>query len=95
VTASAGVATLPDHARRSAALVEAADAALYQAKQAGRDRAVHATATTAAARATATETVADDRAPAPRLADLVAEDCTTRAGRPGTDRRPRRHHGGR
>ncbi|HET9691703.1 MAG TPA: GGDEF domain-containing protein [Acidimicrobiales bacterium] len=38
VTVSAGVATLPDHAGAAVGLVEAADAALYAAKAAGRDR---------------------------------------------------------
>ncbi|HUF31826.1 MAG TPA: sensor domain-containing diguanylate cyclase [Acidimicrobiales bacterium] len=40
VTASAGVATMPPHATDGSALVAAADLALYQAKDAGRDRAV-------------------------------------------------------
>ncbi|HZO35196.1 MAG TPA: GGDEF domain-containing protein [Gaiellaceae bacterium] len=38
VTASFGVATFPDDAATPAALMRAADRALYQAKQAGRDR---------------------------------------------------------
>ena len=38
VTASAGVATFPDHAQDAASLVRAADAALYRAKDGGRDR---------------------------------------------------------
>jgi diguanylate cyclase (GGDEF)-like protein len=38
VTLSAGVATIPDHARVADELVVAADAALYAAKRAGRDR---------------------------------------------------------
>lgn len=40
VTASAGVATMPANATDGGALVAAADLALYQAKDAGRDRAV-------------------------------------------------------
>jgi len=44
VTASAGVAALPAHAADAAGLVRAADAALYAAKRAGRDRAVLASA---------------------------------------------------
>ena len=38
VTVSAGVATIPDHAADGAALLKAADAALYAAKAAGRNR---------------------------------------------------------
>ena len=38
VTASVGAAALPDHAADAAALVAAADAAVYAAKAAGRDR---------------------------------------------------------
>jgi diguanylate cyclase (GGDEF)-like protein len=38
VTASAGVATIPDDATDSAELVATADAALYAAKHAGRDQ---------------------------------------------------------
>jgi len=38
VTVSLGVATAPDDADDASALIEAADAALYRAKQAGRDR---------------------------------------------------------
>ena len=38
VTASLGVATLPDHAVDSASLIRAADRALYRAKAAGRNR---------------------------------------------------------
>ena len=40
ITASLGIAQFPDHADGPDALVTAADAALYQAKSAGRDRAV-------------------------------------------------------
>lgn len=38
VTVSGGVATLPVHAQDAAGLVEAADAAMYEAKRSGRDR---------------------------------------------------------
>jgi diguanylate cyclase (GGDEF)-like protein len=38
VTASLGVATMPDHGRGTVELLQAADAALYQSKQLGRDR---------------------------------------------------------
>lgn len=38
VTASAGVATFPNHAADSAALIRSADEALYESKRAGRDR---------------------------------------------------------
>jgi two-component system, cell cycle response regulator len=38
VTASFGIATTPDHGRAMPELLQAADAALYQSKQAGRDR---------------------------------------------------------
>jgi diguanylate cyclase (GGDEF)-like protein len=38
VTLSGGVATYPVHGRDSAALIEAADAALYESKRTGRDR---------------------------------------------------------
>lgn len=44
VTASLGVATLPDHAFDGSSLVRAADRALYAAKAAGRNRVVAATA---------------------------------------------------
>jgi diguanylate cyclase (GGDEF)-like protein len=40
VTLSAGVSTLPIEAKNNLTLLEAADRALYQAKQSGRDRAV-------------------------------------------------------
>jgi diguanylate cyclase (GGDEF)-like protein len=43
VTASFGVATLPEHGTTGAALLAAADAALYDAKAAGRDRVAIAT----------------------------------------------------
>jgi len=39
-TMSSGVATYPDHARDATTLVRMADSALYQAKQAGRNRSV-------------------------------------------------------
>jgi len=38
ITVSAGIATYPAHADNSEDLIRAADEALYQAKQAGRDR---------------------------------------------------------
>jgi len=44
VTISAGVATWPDHGEQIGKVIEAADAALYAAKRAGRDRAVPAEA---------------------------------------------------
>ena len=40
ITASLGVATLPDHAADGASLIRAADRALYLAKAAGRNRVV-------------------------------------------------------
>jgi len=40
VTVSAGVAVFPEHAADAPGLLHAADAALYAAKQAGRDRVV-------------------------------------------------------
>ncbi len=40
VTISAGVAAYPEHGTTGEALVQAADAALYRAKNAGRDRVV-------------------------------------------------------
>jgi len=40
ITISLGVAIFPDHATESSALLRCADAALYQAKHAGRDRVV-------------------------------------------------------
>jgi len=42
VTASAGVATYPEQAADAPALFRAADAALYRAKEQGRDRTVQA-----------------------------------------------------
>lgn len=42
ITASVGVAALPDHGRVRGPLLEAADAALYRAKKEGRDRVVAA-----------------------------------------------------
>jgi len=38
LTVSAGVATFPEHGKTGAALLQAADAALYRAKAEGRDR---------------------------------------------------------
>ena len=38
ITVSVGVAAFPDHGKNSAALLHAADAALYRAKAEGRDR---------------------------------------------------------
>jgi hypothetical protein len=43
VTISIGVAGFPDHGDSAEALIEAADRALYQAKQTGRDRVCQAT----------------------------------------------------
>ncbi|HEY9887919.1 MAG TPA: diguanylate cyclase, partial [Candidatus Obscuribacterales bacterium] len=40
ITLSAGFAIAPRHATKPAALLKAADAALYEAKRLGRDRAV-------------------------------------------------------
>jgi diguanylate cyclase (GGDEF)-like protein len=40
VTLSIGVAMLPDHGDSGQAVLQAADAALYQAKRAGRNRVV-------------------------------------------------------
>jgi diguanylate cyclase (GGDEF)-like protein len=42
ITASFGVATLPDNAADASALIRAADRALYRAKADGRDRVVAA-----------------------------------------------------
>lgn len=42
ITASVGVAVFPDHGETPAALIQLADAALYQAKRDGRDRVVSA-----------------------------------------------------
>jgi two-component system, cell cycle response regulator len=42
ITVSAGVASFPLHARSSAELIQAADAALYESKRGGRDRLSHA-----------------------------------------------------
>jgi len=44
ITASIGVATLPDHGTSPKSLIEIADAALYRAKNQGRDRVVVADA---------------------------------------------------
>ena len=38
ITVSIGVAAFPDHGQDARALLQAADAALYQAKRDGRDR---------------------------------------------------------
>jgi diguanylate cyclase (GGDEF)-like protein len=40
ITLSLGVAIFPDHASEAAAILKAADVALYQAKHAGRNRVV-------------------------------------------------------
>jgi diguanylate cyclase (GGDEF)-like protein len=40
ITVSVGVAVLPDHGSTGAAVIQAADAALYRAKNEGRDRVV-------------------------------------------------------
>jgi diguanylate cyclase (GGDEF)-like protein len=40
ITISVGMAVFPDHASEAETLVKAADVALYQAKQGGRDRVV-------------------------------------------------------
>ncbi len=52
ITLSAGVAVLPDHAANATELLRAADAALYRAKEDGRDRVVVATPTAATSVAT-------------------------------------------
>ena len=44
ITVSAGVAIFPDHGSSGKDLIQAADAALYQAKEKGRDRVVVASA---------------------------------------------------
>ena len=44
ITVSAGVAIFPDHGGNGKDVIRAADAALYQAKEAGRDRVVVASA---------------------------------------------------
>ena len=63
VTVSAGVATMPDNALDGDRLVSAADAALYEAKRDGRDRAM---ASTRAAGATAPAVVRLNDAPLAR-----------------------------
>jgi diguanylate cyclase (GGDEF)-like protein len=50
VTLSAGVATFPEHAAQVDNLIAAADAAMYRAKEAGKDRVVSAESQAAAAR---------------------------------------------
>lgn len=55
ITVSIGVALFPDHAADTASLIRAADAALYESKNAGRDRAsVSVTACTASTASEAT-----------------------------------------
>jgi diguanylate cyclase (GGDEF)-like protein len=64
VTASAGVATFPNHAADFTALIKAADEALYESKRAGRDR------------ITRSRRRGRRRAPAPRRADTPDEKAT-------------------
>jgi two-component system cell cycle response regulator len=61
VTASAGVATYPTHAGDAAALIKAADEALYESKRAGRDRLTRSRQRTTAKKKAAVEEVVSGR----------------------------------
>jgi two-component system cell cycle response regulator len=71
VTVSAGVASFPDHGRTASEILRAADAALYVAKAAGRDRWCLA------------EVVLPGQEPIPDAAELVADLPAAPPGRSG------------
>jgi diguanylate cyclase (GGDEF)-like protein len=86
MTISCGVASFPVHGITSGELLHAADRALYEAKESGRDRSV--VYKQAGVEATEREKVAIERT-SPRLASLVslAEAVDRRKGSPGNSRR--------